>query len=82
MKLEWDYVHITVTLSIPSYVRKAFHRFQKIIRSDKEYPPHTSVPIQYEQRVQYADSLDAAEYLSEKKLTLSKKCVALSYIMP
>ena len=27
IKLEWEYVHRTVTLSIPSYVRKALNRF-------------------------------------------------------
>ena len=27
IKLTWDYVHRTVTLSMPSYVQKALHRF-------------------------------------------------------
>ena len=64
IKLEWDYVHITVTLSMPSYVRKALHRFQKIMIGGKEYSPHTCAPIQYGHKFQYADPLDAAEYLS------------------
>ena len=37
IKLEWDYVHRTVTLSMPSYVRKSLHRFQHILRGGKYY---------------------------------------------
>ena len=66
IKLEWDYVHITVTLLMPSYVRKALHIFQHILRGGKEYSTHTCDPIQYGQKVQYAYLLDAAEYLSDK----------------
>ena len=36
IKIEWDYVHRTVTLSMPSYVRKALHRFQHILRCGKK----------------------------------------------
>ena len=36
IKLTWDYVHITVTFSIPSYVHKALHRFQHILSGGKE----------------------------------------------
>ena len=36
IKFDWDYVHRTVTSSMPSYVRKALHRFQHILRGDKE----------------------------------------------
>ena len=66
IKLMWDYVHRTVTLSIPSYVHKALHRFQHILRGVKEYSPHTCAPIQYGQKIQYADPLDTAEYISDK----------------
>ena len=65
-KLELDYVHRNVTLSMPSYVRKDLYRFQHILRGGKEYSPHTCAQIQYGQKVQYADLLDAAEYISEK----------------
>ena len=60
IKLEWDYMHRTITLSIPGYVRKVLHRFQNIMRGFKQYSPHTCAPIQYGQKVQYADPLDAA----------------------
>ena len=50
IKLEWDYVHRTVTLSMPSYVRKSLHRFQHILRGGKYYSPHTCAPIQYVKR--------------------------------
>ena len=36
IKLTWDYVHRTVALSMPSYVKKALHRFQHIVRGGKE----------------------------------------------
>ena len=73
IKLDWDYVHRTVTLSMSSYVSKALHRFQHILRGGKEYSPHTSSPIQYGHIVQYANPLDAAEYLSEKEINLVKQ---------
>ena len=60
IKIEWEYVHITVTLSMPSNVRKSLHRFQHILRGGKEYPPHTFAPIQYRQKVQYEEPLDVA----------------------
>ena len=47
IKVEWDYVHRTVTLSMSSYVCKALHRFQNITRGGKEYSPHTCAPIYY-----------------------------------
>ena len=34
IKLKWDYVHRTATLSMPSYVRKLLHRSQHILRGD------------------------------------------------
>ena len=70
IKLECYYVHRTVILSMPSYVRKALHRFQHILRGGKEYSPHTCAPIQYGQKVQHADPLDASEYLSDKETNL------------
>ena len=73
IKLEWDYVHRTVTLSIPSYVRKSLHIFHHIIRDGKEYSLHICAPIQYGQKVQYVDPLDAAESLSEKETNLFQK---------
>ena len=36
IKLDWEYVHRTVTLSMPNYVRKDFHIFQHILMGDKE----------------------------------------------
>ena len=51
---------------MPSYVRKALHRFQHILRGGKEHSPHTCALIQYGHKVQYAYPLDAVVYLSEK----------------
>ena len=70
IKLEWEYVHRTVTLLMPSYVCKAFHIFQHILRGGKEYSPHTCALIQYGQKVQYADPLDEVEYLSDIETNL------------
>ena len=36
IKLEWDYVHRTVTLSMKSYVRKALYRLKQILRGGKD----------------------------------------------
>ena len=36
IKLTWDYVHRTVTLSMTSYVKKVLHRSQNILRGGKE----------------------------------------------
>ena len=65
-KLDWDYVNSTVTLSMKNYVRKALQIFQHIMMGGKEYSPHICAPIQYGKKIQYADPLDAAEYLSNK----------------
>ena len=70
IKLEWDYVQRTVKLSLPRYVHKDLHRFQHILRGGKKYSPHTCAPIQYGQKVQYADPFDSAEYLSDKETKL------------
>ena len=66
IKLEWDYVQKTATLSMQNYLHKALHIFQHILRGGKEYSSHICAPIQYGQKFQYADPLDAAYYLSEK----------------
>ena len=60
IKLEWEYVHRTVTLSMPSYVRETLHRVQHILRGGKKCSPHTCAPTQYGNKVQYVDPLDAA----------------------
>ena len=63
-----------------SYLRKALHRFQKILRGGKEYSPHTYAPIKYVHKVQYADPLDAVEYLSYKETNLVQQlCGTLLY---
>ena len=68
-----DYVPINVTLSMPSYVHKALHIFQHILRGGKEYYPHTCAPIQYGKKIQYVDPLDTAEYLSDKETNLMQQ---------
>ena len=59
IKLDWDYVKITVTLSMPNYVRKSLHIFQHILMGNKYYSPHIYAPIQYGRKIQYAEPLDA-----------------------
>ena len=55
---------------MPSYVSKDLHRLQHITRGGKEYSPHTCAPTQYGQKVQYAEPLDAAEYISDKETNI------------
>ena len=66
INLDWDYVNKTVTFYMPEYVRKALHRIQHILMIGKEYSPHICDPIQYGQKIQYADPLDESEYLYDK----------------
>ena len=35
IKIKWDYVHRTVTLSMPSYAHNSLHRFEHILRGGK-----------------------------------------------
>ena len=80
IKLDWDYVQITVTLPMPNYVHKALHRFRHIMMGGKEYSPYICARIQYKQKIQYADPLDAVEYLSDKETNLIKQvCGAFLY---
>ena len=58
---------------MPNYVHKALHIFQHILMGVKEYSPHICSPIQYGQKIQYADPLDAAEYISDKETNLIKQ---------
>ena len=47
---------------------------------DKEYSPHICAPIQYGQKIQYADPLDAEEYHSDKETNLIQQfCGTLLY---
>ena len=56
-----------------SYVYKALHIFQHILKGGKEYSPHTCAPIQYGKKIQYADPLDTAEYLSDKETNIMQQ---------
>ena len=66
IKLDWEYLKITVAFSMPDYVIKALHRFQHILMGGKDYSPRICTTIQYGQKIQYDDPLDASEYLSDK----------------
>ena len=46
------------------------HRFQHILRGGNKYSPNIYAPIQYGKKIQYADPLDTAEYLSDKETNL------------
>ena len=61
-------------------VSKALHIFQHILRGGKDYYPHICAPIQYGQKIQIVDPLDAAEYLTEKESNLIQQvCGTLLY---
>ena len=47
---------------------RPFFKFTQ--RGGKEYYPHICALIQYGQKIQYADPLDAVEYLSDKETNL------------
>ena len=48
-------------------MRKALQKFQHILVGGKENSPHICAPNQYGYKIQYADPLDAAEYLYNKE---------------
>ena len=52
ISLEWDYLAMTVILSMHNYVYKAVHKFQHIFPNRVEYSPYESAPIQYDQKIQ------------------------------
>ena len=58
---------------MPNYVRKDLNRFKHILMGGKEYSPHIRAPIQYGQKIQHADPLDASEYLSDKETNRIKQ---------
>ena len=61
-------------------MRKALHRFKHILMGGKDYPLHIYAPIQYGQKIQYADPFYAVEYLSDKETKLIQKvCGTLLY---
>ena len=82
IKLDWDYVHITVTFSMPNYLRKALHIFQHITRAARSTPP-ISVPQYNMDRKINMQTLWIQKSTSQtKKPTSFNKFVALSYTMP
>ena len=48
-------------------MRKDLQKFQHILVGGKENSPHICAPNQYGYKIQYADPLDAAEYLYNKE---------------
>ena len=53
-----------------NYLRMSMHIFEHIMMSGKDYSPHISAPIKYEQKIRYVDPLDAVEYLYDKETNL------------
>ena len=65
---------------MPDYVCKALHRFQHILIDSKEQSLHFCDPIQYGQKIQYADPLGTLEYLPDKETnTIQQVCVTFLY---
>ena len=57
IKMDWEYVNRTVTLSMPNYVSKTLHRFHHILMGSKDYSPNICAPIQYGKKIQYVEPL-------------------------
>ena len=82
IKLDWDYVNRTVTLSMPNYACKDLHIFQHILRGGKEYPPlsapRSNMGIKFNMRTLCMQRNTSPT----NKPTSFNKFVELSYIMP
>eukprot|EP00804_Cyclotella_cryptica_P005887 CCRYP_000170-RA/>CCRYP_000170-RA protein AED:0.43 eAED:0.43 QI:0/0/0/1/0/0/2/0/216 len=79
-KVEWDYKHRTVHLSMPDYISKTLTRFQHCPPLEPQHSLYQAATIQYGQKVQLARDPDTSPKLSPKKSNTYSKLLAPSYI--
>ena len=76
--LDWNYTTVYVDLSMPKYVARALQKFKQALQkfhpdNKPEYSPHKHVEPNYNQKVQYAESIDDAPPLDSVDINLIKK---------
>jgi hypothetical protein len=73
--LDWDYVHRTVDLSMPNYVREALHKFQHHSPLLAQDSPHEWTKPAYGQKIQYTAPPDLLPVLSTADTTRIQQIV-------
>ena len=71
--LECDYLEWKVILSMPNYVYKALHTFQRVMSKVLECSPHDCVPIKHSQKVQCLELLDTSDLRSSKDISMAQQ---------
>jgi hypothetical protein len=73
--LTWNYVSKHVDLSMPGYIKDAFHKFQHPLPKRPQYAPHNWIIPAYGQRIQYAPLTDAATPATSHEIARSQAVV-------
>ena len=73
--LKWDYIKLTVDLSIPGYVTTYLLPFRHQLNNNKQLSPHHHVTPTYGAKVQYDEPDDDAPLLPEERIKFIHKLV-------
>ena len=63
--LKWDYNQRIVNMSMPNYVKHAFHKFQHPTPTRKQHAPHPWIPIVYGKQTQLVHEPNSPPLLSK-----------------
>ena len=74
--LKWDYIHRTVDLSMPNYVKAALLRFKHTLLKRRD-APHKHVPPTYGTKVQYAPPDDDLPQLPADRINYIQQVVGV-----
>ena len=74
--LKWDYVHHTVDLFMPNYVKAALLRFKHICLKRRD-APHKHVPPKYGAKIQYALPDDECPTLPANRINFIQQVVGV-----
>ena len=75
IKLEWDYQHRTVDLSMPGYITKLLQWFSHPIPKKPEHQPHCHVQPQYVTKVHLTETRDKIPLLQPEDITKIQKII-------
>jgi hypothetical protein len=66
LTLEWDYNNHTMDLSMPGYIKEAFHKYHHAAPTRPEHTPHTCNPPLCIAKTQYVEDDTTSPTLSDK----------------
>jgi hypothetical protein len=66
LTLDWDYKKCMVNLSMPGYIKAAFHKYQHTAKARPEHAPHTWNPPIYGAKTQFLNDKTSSPALSDK----------------